>query len=127
MNIEEFREYCLSKPGTTEDMPFDQETLVFKVMNKMFALTNISQFEFINLKCNPEYAIELREKYDGSITPGYHMNKKLWNSVYVNGSVPDSVILHLINHSYELVVAKLPKKDKEALKLIGNNSNTEPG
>lgn len=115
MNIEEFREYCLAKPGTTEETPFDADTLVFKVMGKMYALTGMENFEFINLKCDPEYAIELREKFDGSITPGYHMHKKLWNSVYTDGAVPDDKIKHLINHSYELVVEKLPKKDRDFL------------
>ncbi len=118
MNIEEFRDYCLAKQGTTEETPFGPDTLVFKVMGKMYALTGIDSFEFINLKCDPEYAIELREKYDGNVRAGYHMNKKQWNSVDTDGSVPDSVIHHLINHSYELVVSKLPNKDKEALKSL---------
>ena len=118
MHIEEFRDYCLAKPGTTEDTPFGPDTLVFKVMGKMYALTGISTFEFVNLKCDPEYAVELREKYDGSIRPGYHMNKKQWNSVYTDGGVPDDKIRHLINHSYELVVSKLPKKLKEELKYL---------
>ena len=118
MNIEEFRDYCLAKPGTTEHTPFGPDTLVFKVMNKMYALTGIDSFEFINLKCDEEYAVELREKYDGSIRPGYHMNKKQWNSVYTDGGVPDDKIRHLINHSYELVVSKLPKKLKEELKRM---------
>lgn len=118
MNIEEYRQYCLAKPGTTEETPFDPDTLVFKVMGKMYALAGIEKFSFINLKCDPEYAIELREQYDGSITPGYHMNKKLWNSVSTDGSVPDDKIRHLINHSYELIVSKLPKKDREKLKNL---------
>lgn len=119
MNIEEFRDYCLLKPGTTEETPFGPDTLVFKVMNKMYALTGIDTFEFINLKCDPEYAIELREKYDGSIRPGYHMNKQQWNSVDTDGAVPDDLIRQLIDDSYDLIVAKLPKKIKEELdKLI---------
>ena len=118
MNIEEFRDYCLAKPGTTEGTPFGPGVLVLKVMDKMYALTDIDTFEYINLKCDPEYAIELREKYDGSIRPGYHMNKKLWNSVDTDGNVSDEKIRHLINHSYELVVSKLPKKLKEELKNI---------
>ena len=116
MNIEAFRDYCLAKPGTTEETPFGPDTLVFKVMGKMYALTGIDSFEFINLKCDPEYALELREKFDGSIRPGYHMNKKQWNSVDTDGRVSDELILDLINHSYDLVVSKLPKKDKEVLK-----------
>lgn len=115
MNIEEYREYCLNKPGTSEDTPFGPDTLVFKVMGKMFALTGIEDFHFINLKCDPEYAVELRELFDGSIRPGYHMNKKQWNSVDTDGSVPDDKIRHLIDHSYQLVVDKLPKRDREEL------------
>ncbi len=115
MNIEQFRDYCIAKPGTTEETPFGPDTLVFKVMGKMYALTGIDTFDFINLKCDPEYAIELREQYDGSIRPGYHMNKKQWNSVDTDGSVPDYLIKQLTNDSYELIVAKLPKKVKEEL------------
>ncbi|WP_462249345.1 MmcQ/YjbR family DNA-binding protein [Ekhidna sp.] len=119
MNIEKFRDYCLIKPGTTEETPFGPDTLVFKVMGKMYALTGIESFEFINLKCDPEYAIELREQYDGSIRPGYHMNKKQWNSVDTDGSVPDNLIKQLIDDSYDLIVAKLPKKVKEELDNLG--------
>ncbi len=119
MNIEEFRDYCLIKPGTTEETPFGPDTLVFKVMGKMYALTGIESFEFINLKCDPEYAIELREQYDGSIRPGYHMNKKQWNSVDTDGSVPDNLIKQLIDDSYDLIAAKLPKKVKEELDSLG--------
>ena len=115
MNIEEYRKYCLSKAGTTEHTPFGPDTLVFKVMDKMFALTSIDSFDFINLKCDPDYAIELREKFDGAIRPGYHMNKKLWNSVDTDGGVPEKIIYQLIDHSYELIVASLPKKLKEEL------------
>ena len=79
MNIEEYREYCIGKPGVTEGFPFDLNTLVFKVMGKMFALTNVDLFVSINLKCDPDYAIELREQYEG-IKPGYHMSKKHWNT-----------------------------------------------
>ncbi|MEP0984923.1 MmcQ/YjbR family DNA-binding protein [Ekhidna sp.] len=118
MHIEEFREYCLAKPGTTEHTPFGPDTLVFKVMNKMYALTGIETFEFINLKCDPEYAVELREQYDGSIRPGYHMNKQQWNSVYTDGGVSDNMIRKLIDHSYELIVEKLPKKLKDELKTL---------
>ena len=119
MNIEEFREYCLAMPGTTEGMPFGPDVLVLKVMEKIYALTGIDKFEYINLKCDPEYATRLREEYDGAIRPGYHMNKKCWNSVDTNGSVSDKKIRHLINHSYELVVSKLPKKLKDELKELG--------
>ena len=116
MNIESFRNYCLSKPGTTEEFPFDENTLVFKVMGKMFALCNVELFESINLKCDPDVAVELREKYDGAVLPGYHMHKKHWNTVRVDMGLPDVKIQHWINHSYELVVSKLPRKLKEELK-----------
>jgi len=115
MNIEEFREYCLAKPATSESLPFDDKTLVFKVHKKMFTLSGIESFSSINLKCEPEYAIELREEYDG-IQPGYHMNKKHWNTVLTDGSVPDELIYELIDHSYELVTRGLRRKVRESLK-----------
>lgn len=109
MNIEEYRNYCISKKGVTESFPFDKDTLVFKVMGKMFALTGVDSFEFINLKCNPEKAIELRESYNG-IKPGYHMSKKHWNSVYLNTDVSDKQVYELIDASYQLIVKSLTKK-----------------
>jgi predicted DNA-binding protein (MmcQ/YjbR family) len=115
MNIEEYREFCLSKPGVSEGFPFDNKTLVFKVMGKIFALTDVDEFFGINLKCDPEYALELREKYEGVIA-GYHMSKKHWNTVSTSSDVSDKTLRHLINHSYELVVSKLTKKQKEELK-----------
>ena len=118
MNIEEFRTYCLSKPGTSEATPFGPETLVLKVMDKMFALTGIDTFDYVNLKCDPEYAVQLREEFDGAIRPGYHMNKKHWNSVDMDGSVPDDKIIHLIDHSYDLVISSLKKSDVEELKKM---------
>jgi predicted DNA-binding protein (MmcQ/YjbR family) len=114
MHIEAFYNFCLSLPGTSEDFPFGEETLVFKVMGKMFALTNIESFESINLKCDPARALELRASYE-EIKPGYHMNKKHWNTVSMTGSLDDELIKELIRHSYDLVVAKLPKKDREKL------------
>jgi predicted DNA-binding protein (MmcQ/YjbR family) len=114
MNIEEYREYCLAKAGVTENFPFDSSTLVFKVMGKVFALTNLDLFVSVNLKCDPERAIELRETYD-AVRPGWHMNKKHWNTVEMDGSVGDKLIKEWIDHSYEMVVKGLPKKDKEAL------------
>jgi predicted DNA-binding protein (MmcQ/YjbR family) len=114
MNIESYREYCLAKKGVTEDFPFDNETLVFKVGGKMFALTGIEQFKSINLKCDPERAIELREEYSG-ILPGYHMSKKHWNTVMMDGSVPMKLIKQLIDDSYDLVVSSLPKRERDAL------------
>jgi len=114
------REYCITKPGVTEGFPFDDKVLAFKVMNKMFALTNVDDFKSINLKCDPEYAIELREKYEG-VTPGYHMSKKHWNSCFINSDLSDQILKHLINHSYELVVSKLPKKLKEELSSVNSS------
>ena len=114
MDIEAYRTYCLEKPGTSEGMPFDDKVLVFKVMGKMFALTDVDAFVSVNLKCDPEIAVELREQFEG-VTPGYHMNKKHWNTVMMDGSIPDAKVRHWINHSYELVVASLTKKLKEEL------------
>ncbi|MCH7399749.1 MmcQ/YjbR family DNA-binding protein [Belliella sp. DSM 107340] len=112
MNITFFREYCLSKLGASEDTPFDANTLCFKVGGKIFAIIDIELFESVNLKCEPEYAVELREKYD-SIVPGYHMNKKHWNSVIFNSGLSDKFILELVDHSYDLVFDSLSKKVKE--------------
>lgn len=114
MNIEEYHTYCISKPGVTESFPFDSNTLVFKVAGKMFALTDVENFTYANLKCDPDRAIELREQHNG-IKPGYHMSKIHWNSVYTNSDVPDNLFLELIDHSYTLVVASLPKKDRLTL------------
>ena len=115
MNIEIYRTYCLEKPGTSEGMPFDDKVLVFKVMGKMFALTDIDAFESINLKCDPERAVILREEYDGAIVPGYHMSKKHWNTIVTDGRVSDALIFELIDHSYELVVKSLTKKMRDEL------------
>ncbi len=112
MNIEEFREFCLSLKGATEKMPFDQTTLVFYVGGKIFCLTDIEDFEFINLKCEPEKAVELREQYPG-VLPGYHMNKRHWNSVMMDGSVPLSLVRQWVRESYELVVKGLPRGLRE--------------
>ncbi|OEK05286.1 MmcQ/YjbR family DNA-binding protein [Roseivirga misakiensis] len=117
MYIDEFRDYCIAKPGVTEETPFGPDTLVLKVMGKMFALTGLDHFEFINLKCEPEKSAELREQWEG-IRPGWHMNKTHWNSVFVDGSVPDNMIRDLIDHSYELVASSLSKKLKEELKSL---------
>lgn len=117
MNIEEYRDYCLLKKGVTEEFPFDKKTLVFKVIDKMFALTDVDAFESINLKCDPEKSISLREEFD-AIIPGYHMNKKHWNTVHVNQDADDEIIYKLIDHSYDLVVSKLTKKQKEELSSL---------
>ena len=117
MNIEELREYCLSKKGVTESFPFDETTLVFKVMDRMFALTDLEGDLSVNLKCDPEKAIELRERYP-AVIPGYHMNKKHWNTILIDGSIPDSLIFFLIDHSYELVVKGLSQKKRKELKNL---------
>jgi predicted DNA-binding protein (MmcQ/YjbR family) len=114
MHIENFRAYCLKKKGASEDFPFDTETLVFKVKGKMFALTNVDFFESINLKCDPELAVELREKYH-AVIPGYHMNKKHWNTVNIDGTLSDQLIREWIDHSYNQVVQKLPAKLRQEI------------
>ncbi len=105
MNIEKLREFCISKPNVTEGFPFGEDTLVFKVKGKIFALANLSDDPSINLKCNPEFALELRERF-ASVQPGYHMNKKHWNTIHLDGSIPDNEVLNWIDHSYELIVGK---------------------
>lgn len=114
MNIEDLRTYCLNFKSSTEGFPFDQSTLVFKVLGKMFALVDVDSFESVNLKCDPEKAIHLREQFEG-ITPGFHMNKSLWNTVKINQDVSDKLIFELIDHSYQQVVSKLPKKLRDEL------------
>ncbi|WP_435264018.1 MmcQ/YjbR family DNA-binding protein [Tenacibaculum sp. nBUS_03] len=121
MNIEQLHNYCNSKKGVTEHFPFDQVTLVFKVMGKMFALIGLDKWENgdpkINLKCNPEWSEELRAEYD-SINPGFHMNKKHWNTVILNNDVSDNFAFELIDHSYNLVVKGLTKKLKTELDTL---------
>jgi predicted DNA-binding protein (MmcQ/YjbR family) len=102
MNIELLHDYCISKPDVTEGFPFGEKTLVFKVKGKIFALSNLAGDLSVNLKCDPALALELREKYS-SVTPGYHMNKKHWNTVLLDGSVPDNEFYTWIDHSYDLV------------------------
>lgn len=115
MNIESYRNFCLSLPGAAEDLPFDETTLCFKVMGKIFTICDIDQFESINLKCDPQKAIELREAYPGAVVPGYHMNKKHWNTVSMKANLPDELIKDWICESYDLVVAGLTKRDREKL------------
>ena len=118
MNIEAFREYCMRKKGVTEEFPFDAETLVFKVMGKMFALAPLERIPSqANLKCDPERSIELREIHDGVITPGFHMSKVHWNTLFLE-QLPPRLITELIDHSYELVVAKFTRKLKAAYDLL---------
>ncbi|MFD0795345.1 MmcQ/YjbR family DNA-binding protein [Mucilaginibacter litoreus] len=113
MNIEDLRDYCLEKPGATESFPFGEDTLVFKVGEKIFLLTGLNEQSF-NVKCDPEKAIELREKYT-EITPGYHMNKKHWNTVRTDGFLTDKQIKEMIDHSYEIVLNSLPKQVRTAI------------
>ncbi|RMF22059.1 MAG: MmcQ/YjbR family DNA-binding protein [Bacteroidetes bacterium] len=111
MDVESFRSNCLARKGVTESFPFDDKTLVFKVMGKMFALLSLdAEPPTANLKCEPLKAEELREQYPDEVLPGYHMNKRHWNTVVLEGGLPDSLLRELIDHSYELVVAGLPKK-----------------
>lgn len=112
MNIEEIRLYCIAKKAVTESFPFDEDTLVFKVMGKMFALVSLADADRVNLKCDPEYAIELREKHTG-IRAGFHMNHKHWNTVLFNDDAPDQLIFKLIDHSYEMVLKGMTKKLKK--------------
>jgi predicted DNA-binding protein (MmcQ/YjbR family) len=114
LNLEELREYCLQKPGVTEGLPFGEDTLVFKVGEKMFLLTGISAGNQFNVKCDPELAIELRERYT-EVQPGYHMNKKLWNTVHMDGSLTQKQLHEMIDHSYDLVFSGLPKKIHEKI------------
>lgn len=114
MNIETIREYCLSKKGVTESFPFDEITLVFKVSGKIFLLTTLDGELSINVKCDPEKAIELRELYP-SVVPGYHMNKKHWNTVFINGTLTNSLILSFIDHSYDLIRLSLSKNQQKKL------------
>nr|WP_294898009.1 MmcQ/YjbR family DNA-binding protein [uncultured Pedobacter sp.] len=119
MNIESLREYCISKPGVTESFPFGEDTLVFKVGEKIFLLTSLSTPESFNAKCDPEKAVLLREQHP-EIVSGYHMNKKHWNTVYYNQNLSESLLKELIDHSYHLVFSSLPK----AIQLSINVSNT---
>lgn len=115
MNIESFRNYCLQKNRATESFPFGEETLVFKVGEKIFALLSLDSFPATaNLKCNPERAVELREEFPMLIRPGYHMNKKHWNTLEIE-QLPETLVCNLIDHSYQLVFEKLPKKIQASL------------
>lgn len=117
MNIEDFRDYCLAKKGVAESFPFDGNTLVFKVMDKMFALTDVDAFESINLKCDPEKAVQLRETYD-AVQSGYHMNKKHWNTIVMDGTISNEMICEWIDESYDLVVKGLTKKQRAELEEL---------
>lgn len=115
MNIESFREYCLAKPSATEDTPFGPEDIVFKVEGKMFAIAALDEVPpRVNLKCDPDLALELRDRFE-QVTPGYHMNKKHWNTIVLDGVVPEREVKKMIDHSYDLVVQSLPKAKRAKL------------
>jgi predicted DNA-binding protein (MmcQ/YjbR family) len=115
VDLHHLRTHCLAKPGTTEERPFGPDTVVFKVMNKMFALCGDDpQPAFVNLKCDPDDALFFRENFEG-VKPGYHMDKRLWNSVYLQSDVPETLVREMIDDSYDLIVASLPKKDRNTL------------
>ena len=116
MDIESFRHFCLRLRGVEEVQPFGPDTLVYKVMGKVFAITGLDEAEFsVNLKCDPEQAIDLREEHPGLIIPGFHMNKKHWNTVFFEAGLPEDLLIHLVKHSYQLVVDGLPLKTRYAL------------
>lgn len=116
MNIETVRNYCLSKPAVTEGFPFDEDALVFKVLGKMFLLVSLSERPLtMYVKCDPEIAVELRERYPDAVYGAFHMNKKHWNSVNCESNLLDEELTEMIDHSYALVVKGLPKKDRERL------------
>jgi len=114
VTLEAIREYCLKKKGTEETFPFDEETLVLKVMNKMFLLVDIYTPNTISVKCDPELAEELRAEYE-EVTPGYHLSKKHWNTIDITGNIPARKVFEWIDHSYDEVVKGLKKKDREEL------------
>ncbi len=118
ITLDVLREYCCNKPAVVETFPFDEDTLVLKVMGKMFALTNIKATELsVNLKCDPDWALILRDHYT-AVIPGYHMNKRHWNTVTIDGTIPDDEVWEMIDHSYRLVVKGLKKSDREKLAAI---------
>ena len=115
MNIDDIKNYCMKKKGTYIDFPFDEKTMVFKVGSKMYALINITETELrINLKCNPDLALDLRSEYE-AVIPGYHMNKKHWNTVYLNKDVSEEKLFEMVNHSYDLIFKSLKKVEKEKI------------
>jgi predicted DNA-binding protein (MmcQ/YjbR family) len=114
MDLADFREYCLSKPNTTEGTPFGPDVIVFKVSSKMFALAALDEVPpTVNLKCDPELALDLRDRYE-QVRPGYHMNKKHWNTIEIERGIPDPELRKMIDHSYELVIKGLPKSKVKA-------------
>jgi predicted DNA-binding protein (MmcQ/YjbR family) len=114
MNIEELRDHCLQLRGVTEDFPFGEDTLVFRVAGKIFLLIGLTEGNRFNVKCDPELAAELRERYN-EVKPGYHMNKKHWNTVYMDGHLTNKQLCEMIDHSYDLILKSLPKKMQEEI------------
>lgn len=115
MDAAAFREYCLTKAGVTEETPFGPDNLVFKVRGKMFALVALEEIPpQANLKCDPDLALELRDRYE-EVTAGYHMNKKHWNTVVIAGGIPENEVKKMVDHSYDLVVQSLPKRQRDSL------------
>jgi predicted DNA-binding protein (MmcQ/YjbR family) len=117
MNLEIVREHCLKKPGVTESLPFNEDSPVYKVMDKIFLIASLTPPISVNIKCDPEKAVELRERYP-AVTPGYHMNKLHWNTVTFDNTIPDKLILSWINDSYNLVIKGLPNSKKNQLKKL---------
>lgn len=117
MNIEELRDHCLTLQGVTEDFPFGEDTLVFRVGVKIFLLTGLTEANRFNVKCDPELAVELRERYN-EVQPGYHMNKKHWNTVYMDGQLTRKQLCEMVEHSYDLVLKSLPKKEQEKIRSM---------
>ena len=124
MDLTQFREYCLGKACATEGMPFGPDVLVFKIGGKIFALAALDEMPtIVNLKCDPDLALELRDRYE-QVTPGYHMNKRHWNSVEIEGGLPDAELRKMIDHSYDLVAKKLPKPRAKA--AVRSRRNATP-
>jgi len=128
MDLTQFREYCLSKARATESTPFGPDVLVFKVGGKIFALAALDEMPtIVNLKCDPDLALDLRDRYE-QVTPGYHMNKRHWNSVEIEGGIPDAALRKMIDHSYDLVAGSLPKpRAKVAVRSRRNATATRRG
>ena len=119
MNIDTYRDYCLAKRGVTEGLPFGPDNLVLKVMGKMFSIASLDEVPLrVNLKCDPDRALQLREEYENHILPGYHMNKKHWNTLILDNHLHPELVFELIDHSYELVVSNLSRKQKEELENL---------
>lgn len=126
MDIESLRRYCIKKTGTVEEMLYHDDAMAFKVMNKVYVQLWLSHWEAgkprVNLKCDPEKAVDLRGKYPDEVHPGYHMHKKYWNTVYINLGLGDQKIFELVDHSYDQVVMRLTKKEQEELKELGSSN-----